>query len=882
MAHSQDIGMSEVSKFLNALTNLIGTSPASHVLEVDRHDALANELIRLERSLDQYMTREHDLFYVGLMGHFSTGKSSTINSLLALAGTQHAREIGVNPTDRHVTLITHPRNTKSLIALNRESSVPIRTYPIESELLHTMVLADTPGAGDPALISDLMRDFLPVCDLILYFFSAASPLDSADMPVLEQMHERLPFLPKRFVVTRADEFRKDKRQCLSDENYDPSRAELEISRLITRTKELMPAFSVESEDYVLVDNIVGFGLDELRTRLQEYARATSTTTRANLHVHKQAYFRRRATDIRDAFFTIADKKVATLQRFVDAAKKNIEKYQEKVYITNSKLTGHWIGFSERLADDQEDAISMLPPAVTSAEVPTTMWTQSRLADWRTMWTNSTRSSANDRVADCADTLRRSVRGYIGNWVGQKRRAINLHKPLSAQLRREVTDVEVQFEPKFQLDSQSLRIGRGPIYDLNTRVSETLTAVNRTVAAKAAILQRLSEVARPLDQCDEIHEEARANIRADVDAFLETVRIYRSAMFALQLKEYIAELGIGRPLDDIDRELDPEFCESTKLSAVTSLFPEQMSVRDKFKVTADAVASAVRQVQDSLCDPSSHEIDNGGECATSDAAGHADLDRLMDQLRSDAREAVKRTITRCASDLEGHIAAGQDALAERTRVLLKQRSKFALKLAGLFATFGVVGYLVLRWELVIRSDTAGPALGVGVLANAVFFILTWSVGRLAYGMKARELRSRTDIEAEVRSACEDALDAAMVSVDAIELETGPLENAIVKKNVDVLERLHECDAVKRHEEAYASAVAGAATVNEKIGAYADAVRELVGAYQEPFANHNRNLEVLAEISGGIREKAIEPSFGTLQELETQFKQVKDALDQLRLG
>ena len=203
MVDTNDIGIKHIATFLKSLTKLISSQISKAVLDIHKHEAISKELIRLERSLDQYVTRKADLFYIGLMGHFSTGKSTTINSLLTLAESQHARETGVNPTDRHVTLITHPKNTASLIALNRESRVPIRTYPIEHELLETVVLADTPGAGDPSLMSDLMRDFLPVCDLILYFFSAASPLDTADMPVLEQMHQHLPFLPKQFVVTRA-------------------------------------------------------------------------------------------------------------------------------------------------------------------------------------------------------------------------------------------------------------------------------------------------------------------------------------------------------------------------------------------------------------------------------------------------------------------------------------------------------------------------------------------------------------------------------------------------------------------------------------------------------------------------------------------------------
>src|SRR2546426_12726506 len=53
-------------------------------------------LLRLKDSLAQYAARSVDLFYVGLLGHFSAGKSSTINSLLNLWGQSEQR-----PVDLH-------------------------------------------------------------------------------------------------------------------------------------------------------------------------------------------------------------------------------------------------------------------------------------------------------------------------------------------------------------------------------------------------------------------------------------------------------------------------------------------------------------------------------------------------------------------------------------------------------------------------------------------------------------------------------------------------------------------------------------------------------------------------------------------------------------
>jgi predicted GTPase len=107
-----------------------------------------------------------------------------------------------------------------LIGVIREGHVTIRSQSIENPLLENIVLADTPGTGDPHLIAEIARDFLPICDVILFLFSAASPLDQTDMPLLMQLRTRLPFIPLRFVVTRADELRKESSRPVSEENID--------------------------------------------------------------------------------------------------------------------------------------------------------------------------------------------------------------------------------------------------------------------------------------------------------------------------------------------------------------------------------------------------------------------------------------------------------------------------------------------------------------------------------------------------------------------------------------------------------------------------------------------------------------------------------------
>jgi ribosome biogenesis GTPase A len=68
-----------------------------------------SELRNPARALDQYARTAKGLRYIGLMGTFSSGKSSIINSLLA----QDVRAADLPPIDDEITILTHPSNRES-------------------------------------------------------------------------------------------------------------------------------------------------------------------------------------------------------------------------------------------------------------------------------------------------------------------------------------------------------------------------------------------------------------------------------------------------------------------------------------------------------------------------------------------------------------------------------------------------------------------------------------------------------------------------------------------------------------------------------------------------------------------------------------------------
>ena len=118
-----DVQAQAILTGLESLANFLENPLARDALDLAEKTGRAQThahydlLRRIRKSLSQYLKRHGDLFYVGLLGHYSSGKSSTINSLLQLWSTQNERPTDQNPTDTTITLITQEDNIKSLLGV---------------------------------------------------------------------------------------------------------------------------------------------------------------------------------------------------------------------------------------------------------------------------------------------------------------------------------------------------------------------------------------------------------------------------------------------------------------------------------------------------------------------------------------------------------------------------------------------------------------------------------------------------------------------------------------------------------------------------------------------------------------------------------------------
>lgn len=225
-----------------------------------------SQLEKIVYSINDLRSHKQGLAFVGLLGHFTAGKSSLIN---AIVGNVKQRKADRNPTDKTITLICHPNN---LAQLRENSFTSIDGISIDAgpaiELLKDIVLVDTPGLGNMTAEHDMAEKFLHLCHVIIVAIDGRVPLadTTGNLALLDKAVNRLGDVPKIFAVTKAVEFLNSRKGDF-DTNWDQAAADdfwagvkgrmSGDSRFVGATKR------IDAIPVVFVDSIDGYNVTKL-------------------------------------------------------------------------------------------------------------------------------------------------------------------------------------------------------------------------------------------------------------------------------------------------------------------------------------------------------------------------------------------------------------------------------------------------------------------------------------------------------------------------------------------------------------------------------------------------------------------------------------------
>jgi predicted nucleic acid-binding Zn-ribbon protein len=822
--------------------------------------------------------------YVGFLGHFSSGKSSTINSLLKNIDIPYQRLTGLHPTDRAVTLITHPSHSSDLIGTHKRGDLEVGSSLVDNDLLKQRVVVDTPGSGDPSVIEEMVRDFLPICDRLVYVLCAAIPLDRTDLPILEKTKRDLPFIPMTFVVTRADEFRRDLVRPLSEENFDRAKADMFVSELISRLANAVVGLSITQEDVLLVDNITDFNTDKLADFVFS-APDVKHDTGTTIHTHKIAYYARSGKIIRDFFMSYLKDKIAALDMLLTTARNNHSHYQEKVTMANSRLTESWIDKQRVLATKRTGQTEWVRDLETCNDLPSSI------------------SGATPLMQGMAQ-LRKTIEFWADSAALNVCRS--LKGKLSAQLHWHMSSLYDQVVRSKEPDSVPLH----PFIIDNPRKAGLLDhAVEVPLAVASDIRQipdsttrflrdcaaHIAESGRRLDDSlsdrrlvitmEKTLEESIQQLRGMLDDFFQSVQVYRSGILSLNARELAEKAGIVQAIEEVEKAEIPEDKRKSWLTlTVERIFPERMVILERCDKKLDEIHDKLTPVHNEAKRLRTIEtpMNLGPNVEDALALSRPGRDNQLLQVVQSAIDNFNETCSslfeRLNDERESLLNERRDALKQRIKTVMRRRLRRLCRYAAFGSVVGLLTYLAFFfWKEPFQQNWT-TVVFVGVLANGFFAFLLWLIGWITDKSKTEIEEQNTQHVAVSREITEELLKSNKDIRDWVFIDNlrSTIKAVISGQWTSAAEDIVKQNVTQPFEKPYERLKSISSVLETARNEYIAAADELTSSLTACYQRSDDNLKALEEVSAGIRQQAIEPSFSMLQECSDQLRRALEDL------
>lgn len=518
------------------------------VLELDDNAKSAkyyNQLKRVSNSLEQYLKKDVNLFYIGFLGSYSSGKSSTINSLLELWSTSKERHVSNNPTDDCITLLTNSKNTNSVFTFSKEGAVSIRTNTnFDIEILNDLVIMDTPGSGDPNIVESIVRDSLPLCDLIIYTLNATAPFTDIDKPFLEAQQSKLKDIPLLFVITRGDEFKKTKSSVLDDSNFDTDKFNSELQILISRINETIHISNFKNSDFILIDNLEKYNIRTLKEKIISYTIGNDSLIM--LHNHKLSYFENEINEIYEFYHKLSKLKIEKCDQFIEKAHSNIEYFDRQTEVGKNKLKNIW--------SEYESKFMSIYNGMVKGYFETTL-----LQDLNEIKKFTQTDEYLIFEKEIKDELQKEA--DIKSYTITKDFENSIHS-YCLQLKQDIMDMIDYDTYNISLDKTNapLDITIDLSYPINPlrihekyrkKFSAYYQSKKNAIIKLCGLLSKNLKAGAPIDKIEENIISYRSGIFEVLEMYYEAVKMYNIAAFSYEVKSYISELGLSKLFDRIE-------------------------------------------------------------------------------------------------------------------------------------------------------------------------------------------------------------------------------------------------------------------------------------------------------------------------------------------
>jgi len=875
MTHLKDIQCQNISDSIKNLLNILTEELVENILEIKSNIDSENNFIllkRLERSIDQFLKRDKNLFYLGFLGHYSSGKSSTINSLLKLRGSQHERNENINPTDDQITLITNQSNSEQVVRLIRSGQVPVVISTVENnEFLIDKVVMDTPGSGDPAILEEIVRDSLPLCDLIVYCISAANPLDSSDIPLLKEKECNLQEIPTLYVITRGSEFKQNSLTPLTVANINERECQQSLSLLAARIREAVNTIDLSYEDFIIIDNKEDYNIDLLFKKITGLVDPNYQNI-ISLHSHKVDFFIRTLERVKKYFVDTIDDKLDTIITFVNKANANMIEYDQTTLIGSDKLINDWKSIDDRIKQVIEGALSenirihsLLNTPADFGKIPTVKeWRDSLSENLNFRIKREVSASVNDtksQIYDLKEILSEQLFQSLTN-------AKNISKEELSEKLSDYLEKMHSVQNVILLDNEYQNL----YISLLSYFSEKSENNKKTSDSLQSRLRNYS----PEIQVDKHIDTAKLVLSDIFKSYSNGVAVYRVAAFSNEAKNYIGKLGLSKGMDAIDSQnLNIDL---HKRITIDKIFNNYINEAVEFKQTCIQLNDQLTQIK--------------FDYPIMDKSDTSSLTEITERLNEEIKELNETELVNIKDKIKGFFLQQIDEINQtllsntineenEIRAINKQRFLYYAKIVVPVVVIGSIIFIVFSYMSTKFSNnlSIGWQWVVGVLSNIAFAAISTLIASKNDKYPAR----RTDILNSHNNEKKKIIYEIITQnfgVFLYKTETD-LNSSLVDRSQKVYEGfISKLLSQPFNEKAYRmhnNIVGDERQLREIIQAYSSVISSKRNIVNQTLNNIKGNKEVLIEQAKEIKESSIEPSFKLLFNTQEDIQKVKALVD-----
>ena len=830
-----------------------------------------DELRRLIVTLNQYSHKSKNLVYIGLLGHFSSGKSSTINSILNMWETKDERSTGLHPTDVAVTLTTHRDNQGSLLGTHRVGELKVGTQYIDTELLKDKVLVDTPGSGDPIIIEEMVRDFLPICDYLIYIFAATNPLDTNDIPVLKKAHEELPFIPMKFIITRADEFIDDRSKGFSKDNVSLHKILNFTSELIARLQHIVPSRQFTEKDFLFIDNIYRYNTH----LISNYVFSQNTTL--SLHDHKINYFMNNAKRIRDFFEKYIREQIYSLETLVTIASQNDDKYRTSVQMGKSNLTENWISIHDEFEKAYKQMQIKADGFISKAYVPSSIQDTITLKKYEKKIKLEISKSLDRHVDRIVERISVTVDSLVS--------------PIQQSIRERIVSAEENDIPFDDINVSDLSIlsfenaisypyeSASFPYELSAEMDELENHLEAEIKQYEDNINSTNEYLtqstrnNPFILLEErLTSESQEELILILEEFYRNVELYKGAILAIDARDIAEKLRMGRIIDKLD---NINLTERYKGDAKNELFRAIYFGRNDY---IEKYTEELKNIQEHIVAPAVKTYEKTQRAEPFDYVDK--VQKIIDE--SIHEDSIRRqALSQAKSLVTTHQKLSRDNIIQEKENLRKRILKRTLAAAVFGFAIGTLLLLTdnsLSIQLPFLDKIISNSLGNAILTEAFFALITTGASLLSDDQrKGAEKAIKSIPDREKSELIKNIDDMSLSKSSIIGAQKPQIQRKLLRLWTEITQHA-ENHAIQNFQEEYKSVYNQSVISIKNNNDYKDSSVMFFKSIMKFYEDTEKNLNILTGVSDKIKKDAIEPSFKSFttrqEDLKTFYEKIKN--------